>query len=466
MSSGNQQLGFAIRAVNEASSAIDEVTKDLGFMESAAAGAEPELKDLSQALGQLQTDVQDFASELEDAGGKFTVTREGLDQVAEGAGNLERVLIGSKDILGVLEEQFGVSVGPMVEWSQAAADVAGGVEGIISGGSALVQQLGPMAAGLAPAIASTWAYVTALLAQAAAFIVANAPILLLVAGIALLVAGVVLAVKHWGELSDFFNSTVTPAFTGVWEKGLKPVVDFVRDHWPEITALVLLPFAPLILVATDAFGVRTALVGAFNAIIGFVRDHWPEILTLISGPFFPLVALATNAFGIRDKFEEGMTAMKDFAGDRIEDVVGFFEDLPDEVLGALGDVGGLLVGVGKSIIQGLVDGMKSIPIPNPIDMIPGAGKVTGAIGKINPFAGGTDFAPGGLAIVGEDGPELVDLPRGSRVFTASETRAMAAGGVAAGGIHITIQGNVYGVDDLAYQLDRALKRMGQQGLVA
>jgi hypothetical protein len=41
------------------------------------------------------------------------------------------------------------------------------------------------------------------------------------------------------------------------------------------------------------------------------------------------------------------------------------------------------------------------------------------------FAGGTDFAPGGVALVGEKGPELVQLPRGSKVFTASETRALA-----------------------------------------
>uniref|UniRef100_UPI0015923E2E phage tail tape measure protein n=1 Tax=Martelella sp. HB161492 TaxID=2720726 RepID=UPI0015923E2E len=39
-----------------------------------------------------------------------------------------------------------------------------------------------------------------------------------------------------------------------------------------------------------------------------------------------------------------------------------------------------------------------------------AGKITGL------FASGTDFAPGGTAIVGEKGPELVNLPRGSQVI--------------------------------------------------
>ena len=49
-------------------------------------------------------------------------------------------------------------------------------------------------------------------------------------------------------------------------------------------------------------------------------------------------------------------------------------------------------------------------------------------GYVPGYATGTDFAPGGWAIVGEQGPELVELPRGSRVFPAGETREMVAGG--------------------------------------
>jgi TP901 family phage tail tape measure protein len=43
------------------------------------------------------------------------------------------------------------------------------------------------------------------------------------------------------------------------------------------------------------------------------------------------------------------------------------------------------------------------------------------------FANGTMSAPGGAAIVGERGPELVLLPHGSRVYDNEETRAMASG---------------------------------------
>lgn len=37
-------------------------------------------------------------------------------------------------------------------------------------------------------------------------------------------------------------------------------------------------------------------------------------------------------------------------------------------------------------------------------------------------AKGTNFSPGGITLVGEEGPELVELPRGARVNTARETR--------------------------------------------
>ena len=66
--------------------------------------------------------------------------------------------------------------------------------------------------------------------------------------------------------------------------------------------------------------------------------------------------------------------------------------------------------------------------------------------QIMKFEKGTDFAPGGLAIVGEKGPELIQTPsgrfslspngpsltyleKGSKVFTADETKALALSGI-------------------------------------
>lgn len=53
-------------------------------------------------------------------------------------------------------------------------------------------------------------------------------------------------------------------------------------------------------------------------------------------------------------------------------------------------------------------------------------KINGQFVANNQFARGTSYAPGGSALVGEEGAELIDLPRGARVHTASETRSILA----------------------------------------
>jgi TP901 family phage tail tape measure protein len=61
---------------------------------------------------------------------------------------------------------------------------------------------------------------------------------------------------------------------------------------------------------------------------------------------------------------------------------------------------------------------KTVSSPNWIDSLLTTGH----------FASGTNFAPGGMALVGEMGPELVQLPTGSKVNTSKQTQQMLGGG--------------------------------------
>lgn len=77
-------------------------------------------------------------------------------------------------------------------------------------------------------------------------------------------------------------------------------------------------------------------------------------------------------------------------------------------------------------------------------------------GGIPAFAAGTRFFRGGLALVGDAGPELVELPYGSRVYSNPEAREMA------GGVTVNMGGVVVrdrrDVDYLVYRLDREARR--------
>jgi len=62
------------------------------------------------------------------------------------------------------------------------------------------------------------------------------------------------------------------------------------------------------------------------------------------------------------------------------------------------------------------------------------GNIFGAIGKFitGSFASGTNSAPGGPALINENGGEIVDLPKGSRVYPHDLSMKMVKAGNAAG----------------------------------
>ena len=80
----------------------------------------------------------------------------------------------------------------------------------------------------------------------------------------------------------------------------------------------------------------------------------------------------------------------------------------------------------------------------------------GGLGKAKMFASGGTSA-GGMAIVGERGPELVNLPPGARVHSNASSRNMGGGGA----IHVHVNGRVGASDaeirDIAQKVAREIK---------
>lgn len=105
------------------------------------------------------------------------------------------------------------------------------------------------------------------------------------------------------------------------------------------------------------------------------------------------------------------------------------KDLAKEfiMLAALNPLKNMMFGSDLPTIGGFFDTIGSLFSGG----IPGFGSIK--------FATGTYHAPGGVALVGENGPELVNLPRGSQVKGTSATRQAMAG---MGGISLSIVTNI------------------------
>ena len=114
-------------------------------------------------------------------------------------------------------------------------------------------------------------------------------------------------------------------------------------------------------------------------------------------------------------------------------IVKSFKDMADATLNALQSLTSAIKGGGFLDILGAVIGLGL-----QLGSIGAFGKkIQTNINKPVPgFASGTSFAPGGMALVGERGPELVNLPRGSKVFPSGT-------GPGGGGMTVHVEASPY-----------------------
>jgi phage-related protein len=143
---------------------------------------------------------------------------------------------------------------------------------------------------------------------------------------------------------------------------INAIISWVARLPGEVFAALASLAAGLIRIATDAFSrFRSAVVKGAIATIGFVRSVPGRIRSALSRLGSLISSLATAAFG---RFRSAISSGASRA-------IGFARGIPGRIRGALGSLGRLLYSSGRSIIQGLINGIKSL-----------AGSVKDAVGGV------------------------------------------------------------------------------------
>lgn len=217
----------------------------------------------------------------------------------------------------------------------------------------------------------------------------------------------------WNTVVALFNQYLLPVLQALWaifvEQIIPAIVDFYNKNkdWiiPTLKAIAVI-IGTVVLVALGllvvGIGFVVAAIYALVKIITFVIDmfRWFDRTTK---------ELAANLWnGVVGAFNDFNRNLYNWARDTVNGVVEFFVKLPGRIAGAIGDAG-------KSL-------GKSLGIPG--------------------FATGVTNFGGGLAVVGERGPEVVSLPRGANVIPNDQLSSMGSGG---GGstINITVQAGAF-----------------------
>lgn len=191
-----------------------------------------------------------------------------------------------------------------------------------------------------------------------------------------------LIISNWDTIKNVTSTVFTTIFNFISDK-----ITWFRENWASAIGFVIGFFATL------PFKLPVYVYQAISSIIGFVMGiNWSSVFS-----------------GIGTAFSRIMGNLWDWAQDTFRKIVGI----------NWGDVFSKAAkGIGNSILN-LIEGA----INGALAGIPGSPKV-----DIPGFADGVRNFGGGMAVVGERGPELVNLPKGSDVFSNRESMSMGGGG--------------------------------------
>ena len=315
--------------------------------------------------------------------------------------------------------------------------------------------------------------------------------------------------------SEVFNviSDVVETVVGVFKTYFLPILEnvfnFVQENWPTIQSLFDTVFSAIVEIANTVWTFfQDNILPIFDELVGYIMDHWPEIKETFESVFNAIVDVVSKAWAffkenllpIIESFygmiREHMPQIKRIVSgvfNIIKDVVtvvwDIFENMLLPILGKLWDFIephfpkiGDIIETAFDIVIGIVEGVVTVfenvteAIKDAYDWLtswndePVEDKNINAkvdrganIGMAGNNAQGTDYWRGGLTWVGEQGPELINAPSGSQIFSNGESMAMAGGGVTFGygafaGANIM---DDYGVDRL---MDRVMDRLALKGV--
>ena len=309
-----------------------------------------------------------------------------------------------------------------------------------------------------------------------------------------------------------FHEQITGFLTGIMDFVIGipgKIADFVGDHWKTIL-FALFPVPSLIIMFHEEIAeflgkITDFVAGIPGKIAGFIGDNWKDVLDFLVDATKWAIEFEKKVLEFEGKiitFVAGIPGkIAGFIGDNWKEILGAIIDIPkwtvefgdkaaDFVADIIPKIPGWFASIGTAIAGAIKDAFFSIldfsawlksalgtawnKLPGPVkDFLGGVG---GGFGAVMDWAGlqkGVLNFIGGMALVGEHGPELMRLPPGTDVVRNENMRQAIRDldGVKGGGgfnLAVNVTANVGNwdelrrqiLDDVAEELDDAAARAG------
>lgn len=255
------------------------------------------------------------------------------------------------------------------------------------------------------------------------------PVGIAIAVVAGLIAVVVLMIKHWDKVKATAQKVwgyISGVFNGVGKssKSMGKQFDGIRAQINKFIASakqMWTVIGPTVKKIGDIFKLvfKVYIGAAIGAAIGIIKNAVSTIMNIVSN-------IIQIFQGIVDFITGVFTGNWSQAWEGVKEIFG-------GVFGALVEMAKMPINAVISIINGAIEGINGLGLEIP-DWVPliGGQSFSIDIPTIPTLAHGTSDWQGGIAQVSERGGEIIDLPSGSRVYPAAETKKILeekAGGV-------------------------------------
>ena len=266
------------------------------------------------------------------------------------------------------------------------------------------------------------------------------------------------------------------SFLKPFDEHLGPAIEYITEQWDKLTKSIG--------DGEDATDSSNSGINRWIEAAGRVLMLILGSVINIIGTVIEIVNAAIDTFnswkstvedvinGIRDfvnTAQEKFGEFKDVVDQKIEDVIGFFRDLPENIVNALGDLGSTLWNAGGDLIQGLIDGIMGAPasIGNALIDTVGNGidNLKGFLGIASPsklFKKLGNYTMEGMALgIEEDADSAVKAMHSAaeRVYGAADgtaTIGVNAAPMAAGGFSVYVN-----IGEFANYSDRDARTLAQ-----
>ena len=246
----------------------------------------------------------------------------------------------------------------------------------------------------------------------------------------------------WGVYNDNIGNilklweTFSQALKKVWDSIVKPVWDAVMDAIKQVWGVFQEYMPEIQRIVDEVFGMiqslwETVLKPALDAIGGFLQNVllpiWDTVFTYgilpaVETVFDTIISLWDNS--LKPIFQ----GIIDFLGGVF---TGDWERIWNGLSSIFGGVWEGLKALAKAplnfiikMLNKVIGGLNKLQVPDWVPLIGGKGI---NIPKIPELWKGSNFTIGGPTLVGEQGPELVNMPRGASVMPAHKTRSVLEG---------------------------------------